>query len=336
MGGSARGEGSPGTFGNDDPVRRLADAVTESAGGGFLLSRDEYDAAVAEVGALRGRPLFLPYLSSGFGRGARVQLADGRWVIDFALGIGVHFFGHGDPDLRRVAVDAARADTAMQGNLQMGLELPALLRLLVKNAGGRIAHGWIANSGAEANEIALKIIRQRKQPAAEIIAFRGGFHGRTTTMAEITDRPEYRRGQPSREVVHYLPFYDRRDPASADRARNDLREILRSRPGRIAGFVLELVQGETGFRTAPREFFLPLLEECRRAGVATWVDEVQTFGRTGELFAFRKLDLADLVDVVTVGKLLHCAATLFVPDLRPDPGLVSGTFAGSTVGLALG
>jgi 4-aminobutyrate aminotransferase-like enzyme len=66
------------------------------------------------------------------------------------------------------------------------------------------------------------------------------------------------------------------------------------------------------------------------------VDEIQTFGRTGELFAFQKLGLDAYVDVVTVGKMLHCAAALYTDEYNPRPGLIAGTFAGTTVGLAVG
>ena len=333
--------GVGGALGSNDKVRRGIDLVLEgvqeaAANSLPALTDDEYRQAVEELGRLRGRPLFLPYLSSGIGRGARVRLADGRWVLDFALGIGVHFFGHGDSDLLRTALLAGIQDTAMQGNLQMGFAYADLLQLLLSLSGLRLRYGWIANCGAEANETALKIIRHKKQPAAEIIAFRGCFHGRTTTMAEITDRPDYRPGQPARETVHYLPFYSPGNPNSAQETHRRLRDLIASRRDRIAAFLLELVQGETGFRTAPTEFFRPLVDECRAAGIAVWVDEIQTFGRTGEIFAFQKLDLADAVDVVTVGKMLHCAATLFTEDFLPPPGLVSGTFAGSTVGLAVG
>src|SRR5262249_38603073 len=72
------------------------------------------------------------------------------------------------------------------------------------------------------------------------------------------------------------------------------------------------------------------------AGVAVWIDEIQTFGRTGELFAYQTLDLGAHVDVVTIGKALQAAATLYTDEYNPRPGLVSGTFAGSTVGLAIG
>jgi 4-aminobutyrate aminotransferase-like enzyme len=78
------------------------------------------------------------------------------------------------------------------------------------------------------------------------------------------------------------------------------------------------------------------MERCRAAKVAVWVDEVQTFARTGELFAFRTLGLDELVDVVTIGKCLQGSAVLFGARYNPRPGLIAGTYAGSTVGMAVG
>jgi acetylornithine/N-succinyldiaminopimelate aminotransferase len=100
--------------------------------------------------------------------------------------------------------------------------------------------------------------------------------------------------------------------------------------------LFELVQGEGGFNVAPREFFVALMARCREARLAVWVDEVQTFGRTGELFAFRSFDLDEYVDVVTVGKLLQGSATLFTRRYNPQPGLIAGTYAGASVGMAVG
>jgi acetylornithine/N-succinyldiaminopimelate aminotransferase len=100
--------------------------------------------------------------------------------------------------------------------------------------------------------------------------------------------------------------------------------------------LFELVQGEGGFHTAPREFFLPLMERCHEQGVAVWVDEVQTFARTGELFAYRTLGLEDQVDLVTVGKVLQGSAVLFSRAYNPKPGLIAGTYAGATAGMAVG
>jgi 4-aminobutyrate aminotransferase-like enzyme len=78
------------------------------------------------------------------------------------------------------------------------------------------------------------------------------------------------------------------------------------------------------------------MERCRAANVSVWVDEVQTFGRTGELFAFQTLGLGEWVDVVTVGKMIQGSAVLFGADHAPRPGLVAGTFAGASVGMAVG
>ena len=100
--------------------------------------------------------------------------------------------------------------------------------------------------------------------------------------------------------------------------------------------LFELVQGEGGIHTAPREFFVALMERCRRAGIAVWVDEVQTFARTGELFAHKTLGLESYVDVVTAGKALQGSAVLFRRAYNPKPGLIAGTFAGASVGMAVG
>jgi 4-aminobutyrate aminotransferase-like enzyme len=78
------------------------------------------------------------------------------------------------------------------------------------------------------------------------------------------------------------------------------------------------------------------MERCHEAGLAVWVDEVQTFGRTGEIFAFRTLELDEYPDVVTAGKALQGSAVLFTRRYNPKPGLVAGTFAGATAAMAVG
>jgi acetylornithine/N-succinyldiaminopimelate aminotransferase len=168
------------------------------------------------------------------------------------------------------------------------------------------------------------------------VVFRNAFAGRTSTLAEITDRPDFREGLPLRGNVLHVPFYDASDPDSTGRSLHALEDHLERYPGRIAAMLFELVQGEGGFNLAPREFFAALMERCREAKIAVWVDEVQTFGRTGELFAFRTFELDEYVDVVTVGKILQGSATLFTNRYKPKPGLVAGTFAGASVGMAVG
>jgi len=296
----------------------------------------EMEKELAELAGFRARPAFYPYLGSGVGRGARAMLADGRWVLDFALGIGVNLFGHGDLDLIETALRAAVSDLVMQGNLIFNREYPALMKIILAHAPAGMDHCWLSLSGADAGENALKLMRQKRDGRPGVIAFRRCFHGRTTAMAEITDRPDYRRGQPRTFPVDYIPFYDRGDPGSARKSLEALRAIIGRDGDRIAGFAVELIQGEAGFITAPRDFFVPLFEECRRASIPVWADEIQTFGRVSELFATDLLDLAAYVDLITIAKPLQGSAMLFRKEFTPDPALVSGTFSGATVAMAVG
>jgi 4-aminobutyrate aminotransferase-like enzyme len=320
----------------DQGLALMLEAIAESQSSGRPpLTSAQMTAELASLAASRGRPAFYPYLGSGFGRGARAMLADGRWVLDFALGIGVHLFGHGNLDLIETALRAAASDLAMQGNLIFNREYGRLMKTLLAHAPRGMDHCWLSLSGADANENALKLVRQKRDGRAGIVAFRGCFHGRTAAMAEITDRPDYRVGQPHTFPVEYIPFFDRHDPDSPVKTVCALREIIRRGGDRMAAFMVELVQGEAGFVTAPREFFIPLFEECRRAGIAIWADEVQTFARVSELFATDLLGLADYIDVITIGKVFQGSAMLYRKSFAPDPLLISGTYAGATVPMAV-
>ena len=320
----------------DQGLRLMLEAIAQGqTSPAAPLTPPQMEAELAELANLRGRPAFYPYLGSGIGRGARAMMADGRWVLDFALGIGVHLFGHGNLDLIETAIRAAASDLVMQGNLVFNREYGALMKTLLAYAPRGMDHCWLSLSGADANENALKLVRQKRDGRAGIIAFRGCFHGRTSAMAEITDRPDYRLKQPHTFPVEYLPFYDRSNPDSCASTLAALREIIATRGDRIAAFIVELVQGEAGFVTAPREFFAPLFEECRRAGIAIWIDEVQTFARVSELFATDLLNLADYADVITIGKVFQGSAMLFRKSFAPDPALISGTYSGATVPMAV-
>jgi len=315
-----------------DAARGLVEAVREEAET-LELSPKSYEKALREIGRMRGRPLPLPLLAAGTGRGARVRLADGRTLIDFVSGLGTYLFGHGDPDLLETAAIAAAGDMVYQGHLLPGPEYHGLHKALLRHTGPEIRHCWLSVSGATANENALKLIYQKHAPADFLIAFERGFAGRTMAMAEITDKAAYREGLPVSGRVLHVPFYDPDQPARTLAA---LDAHLARHPGRVAGMIFELIQGEGGYHTAPPEFFREVMGRCREAGLAVWVDEVQTYGRTGELFAYRTLGLEDLVDVVTCGKAVQGSAVLFRKAYNPRPGLIAGTFAGSTVGLAVG
>jgi 4-aminobutyrate aminotransferase-like enzyme len=318
-----------------EAARRLLAAVAEEDADRSLAPA-AYARAVRDLERLRGRSLTYPALLGGGGRGARVRLADGSVKLDFIGGIGVHPFGHADPELLETAVVAAARDTVFQGHLTPGPEYLRLTHALLRHAGPPLAHAWLSVSGAIANENALKIVLQKHSPADRIVVFERGFAGRTLVLAELTDKPAFREGLPTRGMALHVPFHDPRDAGSTAKSLAALDGHLARHPGRVAAMLFELVQGEGGIHVAPREFFLAVMRRCREAGIAVWVDEVQTFARTAELFAFRTLGLQDWVDVVTVGKALQGSAVLFTKDYNPRPGLVAGTYAGATVGMAVG
>lgn len=312
-------------------VEAVADELAERA-----LSPEACAREVARLERARGRPLLFPALLGGGGRGARVRLADGSEKLDFVGGIGVYGFGHADADLLETAAAAAAADSVFQGHLLPGPESLRLSRALLRHAGPRLRHCWLSVSGAMANENALKIVLQRHAPADRILVFDGGFAGRTLALSELSDRPDFREGLPLSGRALPVPFFDPEREDATERSLAAVDAHLRRHPGRVAAMLFEIVQGEGGVRTAPREFFAALMRRCREAGVCVWVDEVQTFGRTGELFAYRSFGLEEYVDVATVGKMLQGSAVLFARRYNPRPGLVAGTFAGATAALAVG
>ena len=294
---------------------------------------------IENLNSLRGRNLYFNYVGSGLGQGPYVELVDGSVKMDLINGIGIHILGHSHPVVIEAAIRAAAQDIVMQGNLQPNKEYGALLETLLKAAGrtSRLKHGWIGTCGTIVNENALKITRQKNSPARKILAMKNNFAGRSTMMAEITDNPEYRVGLPAYNEVLYVPFYEVQEGArSIEKAVIELKKHIAENPKNIASFIFELVQGEGGFNTAPPEYFKALFEVCREHRIALWADEIQTFARTGELFAFERLGLGEYIDIVTLAKTIQCGAVLYTDDYNPKPGLIAGTFTASTVSLATG
>ncbi len=300
---------------------------------------ETFQSYLDRVASYKGKPPLFPYVGSGVGNGPLVELADGSVKWDMICGIGVHAFGHSDPDLVATALWAAMGDTVMQGNLQFNHDSTEFAELLVKEASrtSRIKHAFLTNSGAMANESALKVCYQKNAPASRVIAFEHCFMGRSTTLAQIGDSAGGRVGLPLNVSVDYVPFFDEAiGNASIDEAARRLRAYIARHPGQHACFVFELVQGEGGFNTAPREFFTALMDICKEHGIAVWIDEIQTFGRTESMFHFEQMGLGEYVDVVTIGKMSQICAALYTEEYAPKPGLLSGTFIGSTVAINVG
>lgn len=293
-----------------------------------------YAELLEELGELRGGSLYYPFLGTGLGNGALVELADGSVKYDMISGIGVHIAGHSDPELIDTLVLAAISDTVMQGNLQQNLDSMQLCSDLVELAnatGAKLAHCFLSTSGATANENALKMMFQFKHPSNRMLTFANSFSGRTMALAQLTDRPKNRDGLPTTLAVDYVPFFDSSAPeSSTQHAVARLQEHLQRYPQQHAGMCLELIQGEGGYYGAPREFFVALFEVLQEHDIPIFADEVQTFGRTTRMFAFQHLNLDEYIDVVSIGKMSQVCATLFTDRLKPRPGLVSQTFTGAT------
>lgn len=291
--------------------------------------KQHYEDILSAFAKCRGAKLWFPYLGSGIGKGVFVELADGSIKYDFIGGIGVHYWGHSHPEIISSSLDAAISDTVMQGNLQQNTDSYELSELLVKAS--NLDHCFLTSSGAMANENALKIAFQKKYPAHRILAFDRCFAGRTLTVSQITDKAAYREGLPLEMPVDYIPYFDPAKPEeSTNAAICQLKKFLHRYPKAHAIMCFEFVQGEGGIYPGSRDFFKAIMSILKDNNIAIFADEIQTFGRLPELFAYQYYGLEEFIDIAAIGKLSLVCATLFRENYKPKPGLLSQTFTSST------
>lgn len=304
-----------------------------------------FDQMLADAAEVKGRGLLYPSISSGVGNGALIEMADGSVKWDMLTGIGVHFLGHSNPKVIKAQLDAALLDTTKHGNLQTSYDAVTFGQKLIKHASrtSDLAHAFITTSGAMANESAIKVCYQKHAPASRVLAFENCFMGRSVTMAQIGDSAGGRQGVPLSTLVDYIPFWnkDRADAMGGetkfiDYTLNRFERYCDRYSGQISAFIFELVQGEGGFNVSSRDYLKALMEFCTDQEIAVWADEIQTFGRTEQMFAFEYYDLGEYIDVLTVGKMTQACATLYTEEYNPKVGLLSGTFTGATVDFTVG
>lgn len=292
-----------------------------------------YEKMLEEFSKKRGGKLFYDYLGSGVGNGALVELADGSVKYDFITGIGVHYFGHSHPGVVKAQVQGSLSNTTMSGNLQQNVDSPKLFDLILEQANkynGGFDHMFMTSSGVMAAENSLKMAFQKRAPAHRIVAFEKCFMGRTLAVSQITDKAAYRKGLPQTLSVDYIPFYDFNDhEGSIKRSVEELRKLFHRYPGQYAAICMELIQGEGGYWVGHKEFFKAIIDECKKHEVSVIVDEVQTFMRTTEMFAFQYFELDKDVDFINIGKNSQICATIYRSDHKPQPGLISQTFTSS-------
>ena len=229
------------------------------------------------------------------GEGSRLWDVDGREYIDLGTGISVNSFGHGRPEL-------IEAVTAQAGRLMHASNLyyvESTVRLAEELVDATFAERvFFCNSGAEANEAAIKIVRRRASEAGrgpeerEIITFEGSFHGRTLATVTATAQPKYHEGfEPLPGGFTYCPF---NDPEALEAAVSE----------RTCAVMLEPVQGEGGVTPARQGFLRHVQDLCRRHEALLVLDEIQSgMGRTGKLFAY-EWEPGVEPDVVTMAKAL--------------------------------
>jgi acetylornithine/N-succinyldiaminopimelate aminotransferase len=255
--------------------------------------------ALTSLGKQYWLPVYKPReLVLDHGKGARVWDTEGRDYVDFGAGIAVNALGHQDPDL--LAALAAQAHKLWHASNVFYTEPPLRLAEELVNVSGFAERVFLCNSGAEANEAAIKLVRKwaaaqgREADRRVIVTFKGSFHGRTLATVTATAQPKYQAGyEPLPEGFRYLDFND----AAA------LEAAFAS--GDITAVMLEPVQGEGGVVPAAPGFLKRVRELCDAHGALLVLDEIQCgMGRTGTLFAHVQDGVKP--DIVTLAKALGC------------------------------
>ncbi len=293
---------------------------------------------LSEYKTLRGKDFFFKMFASGRGHGPFIELVDGSIKYDLINSIGVNLLGHSHPTYIDACLEAATNDTIMVGNL-LTYGPPYLLTktLLQYLKNTRLKHLWFSCSGSFANDIALKILWQKKAPNYRIISFKNSFAGRSVAMQDVSDDDSCREGMPKSVLVDHVPHFDHSNPKKSLRNTLNALDDLIARNGNIyCAISMEIIQGEAGFVYGDREYYLEIFKWAKTNNLYIWIDEVQTFGRTSELFAFQMFELDEYVDVVTVGKTLQACVTIYSDELNPKPGLIAGTYNGSITTLTAG
>ena len=226
------------------------------------------------------------------GEGSWLWDQAGKDYVDFAGGIAVNALGHAHPEIRKTLHE--QADKVW--HLGNGYTNEPVLRLAKQLIDATFADKvFFCNSGAEANEAALKLARLYGNKTGgeknEIIAFKNAFHGRTLFTVTTGGQPKYSEDfAPLPEAITHLPF-------------NDLTAVASQISSRTCAVIVEPIQGEGGVVPAEAEFLQGLRELCDKHQAVLIFDEVQTgVGRTGELYAYQHYGVVP--DILTSAKAL--------------------------------
>jgi 4-aminobutyrate aminotransferase / (S)-3-amino-2-methylpropionate transaminase / 5-aminovalerate transaminase len=297
------------------------------------------DAAIAR-GISNQLPVFVARAEN-----AELWDVEGRRYIDFAGGIAVLNTGHVHPRVKAAVaaqLDAFSHTCFMVTPYAVAVELAEKLNRMVPGSGPKKT--VFVTTGAEAVENSIKIARAHTGRSA-VIAFGGGFHGRTFMAMALTGKvAPYKAGfGPMPADVFHAPFPVPYHGVSVQHSLEALERIFKYdvEPARVAAIIVEPVQGEGGFYVAPTEFLQALRRLCDQHGIVLVIDEIQSgFARTGRMFAVEHAGIEP--DLVTLAKSLAggfpLAAVVGKASIMdaPGPGGLGGTYAGSPIACAAG
>jgi 4-aminobutyrate aminotransferase len=305
----------------------------------------ERDAKVMSPSYTRDYPLVAKR-----GRGAVVEDVDGNLFLDFAAGIAVCSTGHCHPKVVEAIQKQAAELIHMSGTDFFYESLPQLAERLVRTMpGGENKKVFFGNSGTEAVEGAIKLARYATK-RDKLIAFYGGFHGRTMGSLSLTaSKSSQRKGfgalLSSVEHIHYPYAYRCAHGHGPETCGAEILETLENDmfkrlfdPEDVAGIIIEPIQGEGGYIPAPKFFLQELQRICRKHGIMLILDEVQSgMGRTGKWWAYEYAGIEP--DIITTAKGIASGMPLsaFIANesvMTWGPGAHGSTFGGNPVAIA--
>jgi 4-aminobutyrate aminotransferase len=288
---------------------------------------------------------FVHPVSLSHGKNAEVWDVDGKRYIDFVGGIGVLNLGHCHPKIVAAICDQAQRMTHYAFNAAPHVPYQQFIeRLAAFIPVSYPVSGMLTNSGAEAAENALKIVRGHTGKSA-VIAFDGAFHGRTLATLNLNGKvaPYKQKVGVLPGPVFHLPYPSADNGVTLAEALKAMERLFSVEIDidEVACFIVEPVQGEGGFLALDIEFAQTLRKLCDDKGIVLIIDEIQSgFGRTGERFAFSRLGIEP--DLLLLGKSIAGGVPLGavvgrkqLMDTLPKGGL-GGTYSGNPIACAAG
>jgi len=255
------------------------------------------------------------------GKGSRIWDVHNKEYLDFFPGWGVGNLGHCHPKVMQAVRDQVSKLIFIPNNYYHIPQAKLAKEIVTLSFPGKV---FFCNSGAEANEGAIKLSRKFGKGRYEIITFENSFHGRTLATITATGQKKYQQGfEPLPEGFKTVRF-------------NDLNAVKQAITEKTVGVMLELIQGEGGVNVASKEFVLGLRKLCDEKNLLLIVDEVQTgIGRTAKMFCFQHYGITP--DVMTLAKALGGGLPIGMMVVKKEisdtlgPGMHASTFGGGPV-----